>query len=197
MKMNIMKVVSFFIFVFAYQTVYAGKVCSIGADPVNTSKEVSSGDVIKIIPKGTLVTMGSGSGKKVTCTLGSAERVVIGNDGTWILACGNPVYVPKFKKDKKIASRKMLAFNYWDVVPLDASNLHSAYQDCPVGSSCAWGNSIAKTWGSGAMAGIAFGYAYRAFGNSNSNSNVLGVSGGGPQNPPNSGGGGGPQNPIN
>lgn len=67
--------------------------CRIGADPVNPNRQLSALEREYRFNSDILVTMGSGSGKSVTCILKKDEAIVIdqNNRAQWVRRCGNPI----------------------------------------------------------------------------------------------------------
>jgi LysM repeat protein len=67
--------------------------CRIGADPVDPHRQLSAFEREYRFNDDILVTMGSGSGKTVTCVLKKGETVVIdqNNRVQWVRKCGNPI----------------------------------------------------------------------------------------------------------
>lgn len=63
------------------------------ADPVNTRREVNGaeGECIASLMQDVLVEIQGGNGKLTTGYLRKGTGIVVGPEGSWVLACGNPV----------------------------------------------------------------------------------------------------------
>ena len=136
-------IVGFFLLVvasvsFASSTPY----CRIGSDPVDTSRELSHHERVVLLEQDTMVRMGSGSGKVVTCMLRKGEPVVVNNrsgKAVWVYRCGNPIVAiaidPVSAPAQKVAQR-IIGVHYTPP-PQQDPGINSAFNDCPMGSSCA------------------------------------------------------------